>query len=95
MSSIGLNLLIPLSLLLTPVEKLKGGIFIMEALLAEWGTEILFGLISATVMGWAKWHGDKLKKEKLKAEENAQIIAEQKLEEKIDAHIEIKLESVL
>lgn len=67
----------------------------MEALLAEWGTEILFGLISATVMGWAKWHGDKLKKEKLKAEENAQIIAEQKLEEKIDAHIEIKLESVL
>lgn len=67
----------------------------MEALLAEWGTEILFGLMSATVMGWAKWYGDKLKKEKLKAEENAQIIAEQKLEEKIDAHIEIKLESVL
>ena len=35
----------------------------MEALLAEWGTEILFGLISAAVMGYAKWHGDKLKKE--------------------------------
>lgn len=49
----------------------------MEAILAEWGTEILFGLISAAVMGWAKWHGDKLKKEKLQAEENAKIIAEQ------------------
>ena len=35
----------------------------MEALLAEWGTEILFGLISAAVMGYAKWHGQKLRKE--------------------------------
>ena len=35
----------------------------MEALLAEWGLEILFGLISAAIMGLAKWHGDKLKKE--------------------------------
>ena len=39
----------------------------MEALLAEWGLEILFALISAAVMGWAKWHGDKLKKELEKA----------------------------
>lgn len=67
----------------------------MEALLAEWGTEILFGLISATVMGWAKWYGDKLKKEKLQAEENAKIIAEQKLDEKIDGKIEIELEPIL
>lgn len=67
----------------------------MEALLAEWGTEILFGLISAAVMGWAKWHGDKLKKEKLQAEENAKIIAEQKLDEKIDGKIEIELEPIL
>lgn len=67
----------------------------MEALLAEWGTEILFGLISATVMGWAKWHGDKLKKEKLQAEENAKIIAEQKLDEKIDGKIEVELEPIL
>ena len=66
----------------------------MEALLAEWGTEILFGLISAAVMGWAKWHGDKLKKEKLQAEENAKIIAEQQLEKKIDSHIEVELEPV-
>lgn len=66
----------------------------MEAILAEWGTEILFGLISAAVMGWAKWHGDKLKKEKLQAEENAKIIAEQQLDNKINSHIEIELEPV-
>ena len=66
----------------------------MEALLAEWGTEILFGLISAAVMGWAKWHGDRLKKEKLQAEENAKIIAEQKLDEKIENKIDIELEPV-
>lgn len=66
----------------------------MEALLAEWGTEILFGLISAAVMGWAKWHGDKLKKEKIQAEENAKVIAEQKLDEKIDGKIEVELEPV-
>lgn len=67
----------------------------MEALLAEWGTEILFGLISAAVMGWAKWHGDKLKKEKIQAEENAKIIAEQKLDEKIEGKIEVELEPIL
>ena len=67
----------------------------MEALLVEWGTEILFGLISAAVMGWAKWHGDKLKKEKIQAEENAKIIAEQKLDQKIEGKIEVELEPVL
>lgn len=66
----------------------------MEALLAEWGTEILFGLISAAVMGWAKWHGDKLKKEKIQVEENAKIIAEQKLDQKIDGKIEVELEPI-
>lgn len=66
----------------------------MEALLAEWGTEILFGLISAAVMGYAKWHGDKLKKEKIQAEENAKLIAEQKLDEKIDGKIEVELEPI-
>ena len=66
----------------------------MEALLAEWGTEILFGLISASVIGWAKWHGDKLKKEKLQAEENAKIIAEQKIDKKISDSIEVELEPI-
>lgn len=66
----------------------------MEALLAEWGTEILFGLISATVMGWAKWHGDKLKKEKDQAEKNTKLIAEQQLDKKISHSIEIELEPI-
>ena len=66
----------------------------MEALLAEWGTEILFGLISAAVMGYAKWHGDRLKKEKLQAEENAKIVAEQQFDKKIDSHIEVELEPI-
>lgn len=66
----------------------------METFLAEWGTEILFGLISTAVMGWAKWHSDKLKKEKIQAEENAKIIAEQKLDEKIDDKIDIELEPI-
>ena len=36
----------------------------MGAILAEWGLEILFGLISAIVLGYAKYKGDKLKKER-------------------------------
>lgn len=60
----------------------------MEALLAEWGLEILFALISTGVLGWAKWNGDKLKKEKLQAEENARILAEQQLEKTIEIQLE-------
>lgn len=66
----------------------------MEALLAEWGTEILLGLISAAVIGYAKWKNSKLMKEKELAEKNAETLAEQKLDEKIDTHIQIELESV-
>lgn len=62
----------------------------MEALLAEWGTEILFALISATVMGYAKYQGTKLRKEKETAENNAKVLAEQKL----DTSIEVKLEPI-
>lgn len=71
-------------------EEDRKGDIILEALLAEWGTEILFALLSASVMGYAKWHGAKLKKEKEQAEKNAEILAEQKLENTI----EIKLEPV-
>ena len=62
----------------------------MEAILAEWGLEILFGLISAAVLGYAKWHGDRLKKERDQAIKNAEIIEAQKLE----STIEIKLEPI-
>ena len=67
----------------------------MEALLAEWGTEILFGLISAAVIGYAKWKNSQLMKAKDEAEKNAATLAEQKLDEKIDSHIEVELEPVL
>ncbi len=66
----------------------------MEALLAQWGTEILFSLISAAALGYAKWHGDKLRKEKLQAEENARILAEQKVTKKISDSIEAELEPI-
>lgn len=66
----------------------------MEALLAQWGTEILFSLISAAALGYAKWHGDKLRKEKLQAEENARILAEQRVTKKISDSIEAELEPI-
>ena len=66
----------------------------MEALLAEWGTEILFGLISAAVIGYAKWKNSKLMEAKNIAEKNAATLAEQKLDEKIDSKIEVELEPV-
>ena len=67
----------------------------MEALLAEWGTEILFGLISAAVIGYAKWKNSQIMKAKDEAEKNAATLAEQKLDEKIDSHIEVELEPIL
>jgi hypothetical protein len=48
----------------------------MEALLAEWGTEILFGLISAAVIGYAKWKNSQIMREKETAEKNAATLAE-------------------
>ena len=66
----------------------------MEAFLAKWGTELLFSLITAAILGWAKWRGNKLKKEKDQAEENARVLADQQLNKKIDTHIEIELEPI-
>lgn len=66
----------------------------MEALLAEWGTEILFGLISTAVIGYAKWKNSKLMKAKEEAEKNAATLAEQKLDAKIDDKIEVELEPI-
>ena len=62
----------------------------MGALLAEWGLEILFALLSATVMGWAKWHSDKLKKELQSAKE----LAEEKKQKTIEDTIEVQLEPI-
>lgn len=66
----------------------------MEALLTEWGTEILFALISASVLGWAKWQASKLRKEKEVAEQNAAVLAEQKVDKKISNSIEVELEPI-
>lgn len=62
----------------------------MGAILAEWGLEILFGLISAIVLGYAKYRGDKLKKER---DEAKQLIEEKKKQE-MERSIEVKLEPI-
>lgn len=62
----------------------------MSALLTEWGLEILFGLVSATVLGYAKYHGAQLKKQ---AEEYKKL-AEENEAARIEATIDRKLEEV-
>ena len=62
----------------------------MGAILAEWGLEILFGLISAIILGYAKYKGDKLKKER---DEAKQLIEEKKKQE-MEQSIEVKLEPI-
>lgn len=51
-------------------EKLERGIIQME-LLAEWGMEILFALISAGVVGYAKFKTRELRRELQSAKELA------------------------
>lgn len=60
----------------------------MGAILAEWGLEILFGLISAIVLGYAKYKGDKLKKELDKAKELTKEKEKQAMEDSIEDHLE-------
>ena len=60
----------------------------MGAILAEWGLEILFGLISAIILGYAKYKGDKLKKELDKAKELTKEKEKQAMEDSIEDHLE-------
>lgn len=60
----------------------------MAAFLAEWGLEILFGLISAIVMGYAKFKGDKLKKELDTAKQLTEEKKKQEVENSIESHLE-------
>ena len=62
----------------------------MVAILAEWGLEILFGLISAIVLGYAKYKGDKLKKER----DDARQLVEEKKKQEMEKSIEVKLEPI-
>ena len=60
------------------------------ALLAEWGMEILFALISAGILGYAKYRTKMLRKEL----ENAKILAAQQEARRIEDSIEVHLEPV-
>lgn len=57
---------------------------------AEWGVEVFFAVLTASVVGYAKWHGQKLRKEI----EEAKRLAEEKEKEKIEAMIDTELEPI-
>ena len=60
----------------------------MGAILAEWGLEIVFALISAIVLGYAKFKGDKLKKELDDAKKLTEEKKKQEMENSIENHLE-------
>lgn len=60
----------------------------MAAFLAEWGLELLFGLISAIILGYAKFKGDKLKKDLDEAKQLAEEKKKQEVENSIENHLE-------
>jgi hypothetical protein len=71
----------------------KEDILFMEGVgvfLLNWGFEIIAAIITAGTVAWAKIKSNNLLKQKEKAEENARILAEQKLE----ADMDIKLEPI-
>ena len=57
---------------------------------AEWGVEVFFAILTASVVGYAKWHGKKLRDEI----EEAKRLVEKQEKEKIEEMIEIELEPV-
>ena len=60
----------------------------MAAFLAVWGLELLFGLLSAIVLGYAKFKGDKLKKELDTAKQLTEEKKKQEVEGSIESHLE-------
>ena len=58
------------------------------AFFAEWGFELLLGLVSAMVMGYAKFKGDKLKKDLDEAKALAKDKERQEIEDSIENHLE-------
>ena len=60
----------------------------MEVFLAEWGLELLFALLSAIVLGYAKYKGDKLKKDLDEAKKLAEEKKKQEVEDSIENHLE-------
>ena len=60
------------------------------AFFAEWGFELLLGLVSAMVMGYAKFKADKLKKDL----DEAKALAKDKEKREIENSIENRLEPI-
>jgi hypothetical protein len=58
------------------------------AFFAEWGFELLLGLVSAIVMGYAKFKGDKLKKDLDEAKALAKDKEKREIEHSIENHLE-------
>jgi hypothetical protein len=57
-------------------------------ILRQWGLEIIFALISAGILGYAKWKGDKLKKELQRAKEFTVIQERTEMDKNIEEHLE-------
>lgn len=57
-------------------------------LLAEWGMEILFALISASILGYAKFRTRELRRELQSARELAAAQERQQVEDTIEIHLE-------
>ena len=57
-------------------------------ILQQWGLNIIFGLISTAVMGYAKWHGNKLEKELQTAKDLAAEKERHQIENTIETHLE-------
>ena len=57
-------------------------------LLAEWGMEILFALISAAILGYAKYKTRELRRELNSARELATEQERQRIEDTIEVHLE-------
>ena len=58
------------------------------AFFAEWGFELLLSLVSAIVLGYAKFKGDKLKKDLDEAKALAKDKERQEIENSIEDHLE-------
>ena len=58
------------------------------AFFAEWGFELLLSLVSAIVLGYAKFKGDKLKKDLDEAKALAKDKERQEIENSIENHLE-------
>lgn len=60
----------------------------MSALLAEWGLALVYALLSAAVLGFAKHKVSQAKKERDEAKANEEKLREQQLDKKIDQHLD-------